>query len=96
MPWSLPPRAILLRRLAIAFAALLLFWAIAWLAVPPLLKSQAQQRLGALLGRSVSIGAVEFRPWSLELTLRDVAVAGPEGAATPLLRWSRAYVNADA
>ena len=96
MPWSLPPRATLLRRLAIAFAALLLVWAIAWLAVPPLLKSQAQQRLGALLGRSVSIGAVEFRPWSLELTLHDVAVAGPEGAATPLLRWSRAYVNADA
>ena len=56
------------------------------LGVPPLLKSQAQSRLSALLGRPVTIGAVDLKPWSLELTLRDVAVAGPEGAATPL-RW---------
>ena len=84
------------RRLAIALLALLLIWALAWLAVPPLLKSQAQTRLSALLGRSVEIGEVSFQPWSLELTVRDVAIGPAPGASQPLLRWSRAYVNADA
>ncbi|MFT3956541.1 MAG: DUF748 domain-containing protein [Piscinibacter sp.] len=84
------------RRLAIALLALLLLWALAWLAVPPLLKSQAQTRLSALLGRSVEIGDVSFQPWSLELTVRDVAIGPAPGASQPLLRWSRAYVNADA
>ncbi len=95
MPWSLPPRAVLLRRALIALAALLLLWALAWLALPPLLKSQAQARLSALLGREVSIGEVDFKPWSLELTVRDLSVAGLPGASEPLLRWSRAHVNAD-
>ena len=51
-----------LRGTAIALAALLLLWGLLWLAVPPLLKSQAQQRLSALLGRTVTIGAVQFAP----------------------------------
>lgn len=84
------------RRFAIALVSLLLLWALAWLAVPPLLKSQAQSRLSALLGRSVEIGEVDFQPWSLELTVRDVAIGPAPGASQPLLRWSRAYVNADA
>ncbi len=99
MPFTLPalpaPSA-LLRRMAAAFAALLIFWAAAWLAVPPILTSQAQQRLGELLGRPVTIGAVDFRPWSLELTLRDVAIGGAHAGDEPLLRWTRAYVNAEA
>lgn len=84
------------RRFAIALVCLLLLWALAWLVVPPLLKSQAQSRLSALLGRSVEIGEVSFQPWSLELTVRDVAIGPAPGASQPLLRWSRAYVNADA
>lgn len=84
------------RRLAISLLALLLLWALAWLVVPPLLKSQAQSRLSALLGRSVEIGEVSFQPWSLELTVRDVVIGPAPGGDQPLLRWSRAYVNADA
>jgi uncharacterized protein involved in outer membrane biogenesis len=84
------------RRFTTALLALLLLWALAWLVVPPLLKSQAQSRLSALLGRSVEIGEVDFRPWSLELTVRDMAIGPAPGASQPLLRWSRAYVNADA
>ena len=34
MPWTLPPRAVWLRRPLLALAAILLFWALAWLAVP--------------------------------------------------------------
>ncbi len=96
MPLALPARSVLLRRVATAFGALLVLWALAWLAVPPILKWQAQQRLTELLGRAVSIGDVDFRPWSLELTLRDVAIAGAGPGDEPLLRWTRAYVNADA
>jgi uncharacterized protein involved in outer membrane biogenesis len=86
----------LLRRVAIALGALLAIWLIGWLAVPPLLKSQAQLRLSSLLGREVSIGEVDFRPWSLELSVRDVAVGAAPGGERPQLRWARAYVNADA
>lgn len=84
-----------LRRAGIALAALLAIWLVLWLAVPPLLKSQAQQRLGTLLGRTVTIGVVQFAPWSLELTLRDVTIAGAAAGATPLLQVQRLYANAD-
>lgn len=84
------------RRGAIALAVLLALWALPWLAVPPLLKSQAQSRLSALLGRSVSIGAVDFRPWSLELTVSDLAIGPAPGATQPLLKLARAYVDGDA
>ena len=100
-PWTWPPerrrRVALrwLRGLGIAVAILLVLWALLWLAVPPLLKSQAQQRLGDLLGRTVTIGAVQFAPWSLQLTLRDVAIAGPDAAAKPLLQVDRIYADAD-
>ena len=96
MNFALPARSVVVRRIAIALGALLVLWVLAWLAVPPILKSQAQQRLGEQLGRPVSIGEVEFRPWSLELTVRDVAVGGATAADEPQLRWARAYVNADA
>lgn len=86
------------RRAAQAVGVLLGLWLFAWLAVPPLLKWQAQQRLGQALGRTVTIGAVDFRPWSLALELRDVAVAAaPASAASePQLRVARLHVNASA
>ena len=36
----------------ILVVGVLVLWTAAWLAVPPLLKSQAQQRLSDLLGRA--------------------------------------------
>ena len=84
-----------LRALAIALAVVLLMWGVLWLAVPPLLKSQAQHRLSELLGRTVTIGAVEFQPWSLRLTLRDFTVAGAAGATPPLLQVDRIHADAD-
>lgn len=99
-----------LRRLGGAVLGLLVLWALAWLAVPPLLKWQAQQRLGSALGRTVSLGDVSFSPWSLELTVRDIVVGGapvgttdaaaasaPSASATALalLKVSRLYVDAD-
>lgn len=91
-----------LRRIGWVAAGVLGLWAVAWLAVPPLLKSQAQQKLGAMLGREVTFGEVSFSPWSMELTVRDIAIAGAAGtpgesAATvpPLLKVGRVHVNVE-
>ena len=84
-----------LRRLGAVLVAVLLLWSVAWALVPPLLKSQAQTRLTALLGRAVTIGAVEFKPWSLELTLHDVAVATQDGQGVQF-SVGRVYVNGSA
>ncbi len=62
-------------------AGLLGLWAVAWLGVPPLLKWQGEKLAGEQLGRAVRIGAVEFKPWTLELTLHELSVAGADGAA---------------
>jgi hypothetical protein len=103
-PWTWAPerrrRVALkwLRALGVALVGLLLLWGVLWLAVPPLLKSQAQQRLSTLLGRTVTIGAVQFAPWSLQLTLRDltIAAATDAGAAgAPLLHVDRIHADAD-
>jgi outer membrane protein OmpA-like peptidoglycan-associated protein len=88
-----------LRRIGWVAAGVLGLWAVAWLAVPPLLKSQAQQKLGAMLGREVTFGEVSFSPWSMELTVRDIAIAAASDAAAgtvpPLLKIARVHVNAE-
>ncbi len=73
---------------------LLLLWAIAWLAVPPIVKAQAEKAASAQLGRQVRIGSVDFRPWTLELTIHDLSVAGPAGAP-PQLAVKRIYIDAE-
>lgn len=91
----LPPRILpRLRRLAYALGALVLLWGLAWALVPSIAKSQAQTRLSALLGRAVTIGAIEFAPWSLELTVRDLAVAKADGSG-PQFSVARVYVDAE-
>lgn len=86
-----------MRRCAWAGLALVVLWVLAWAIVPPVLKSQAQQRLGEALGRTVTLGEVGFSPWSLELTLRDIVIGGApaDPKALPLLKVARLYVNAD-
>jgi uncharacterized protein involved in outer membrane biogenesis len=84
-----------LRRGVIAVAALLLLWAVAWLAVPPVLKGQAEQRLSAWLGRPVSIGRVDFAPWSLTLTLEQFRIGAADAAQPPQLEVARVMVNAE-
>ncbi|MEO6033013.1 MAG: DUF748 domain-containing protein [Burkholderiaceae bacterium] len=65
-----------LKRSAWLVGGLLLCWLITWLAVPPLLRWQAQTRLADALGRDVTLGEVNFQPWSLDLTVSDIVVAG--------------------
>jgi hypothetical protein len=98
-----------LRRIGWFGIGLLLLWMLAWAAVPPLLKWQLQVRLSEALGRTVTIGDVGFKPWTLELTFGDLAVAGapalpgntvvaantaaPDAKVEPLLRVQRLHVN---
>jgi hypothetical protein len=76
---------------------LLLVWALAWLALPPLLKNQLEKLASEQLGRQVTLGALEFKPWSLELTVHDLAVARSAGAAdgSPQLHIQRIYIDAE-
>lgn len=93
------PRALVsspwFRRLAWGLGALLALWALAWAAVPALAKSQAQSRLGELLGRQVTVGSIAFSPWSLELTVRNLAVATADGKGVQF-SLDRVYVDAEA
>ncbi|MDR0457761.1 MAG: DUF748 domain-containing protein, partial [Burkholderiaceae bacterium] len=81
------------RWLAWAVGALLVFWGVAWLAVPPLVKWQGQKIATEKLGRPVRIGAVQFQPWSLALTLRDLTVGGAKPADPPQFAAKRLYAN---
>lgn len=81
-------------RLALAVAAVVLLWLLGWLAVPPILRSQGEKLATEALGRKVTIGQVQFLPWSLELSLHDVAVADFEGKDA-LLRMRRIYIDAE-
>ncbi len=77
-----------------AVLAVLVIWALLWAAVPPLIKSQLPRLLGEQLGRKVAIGAVDFKPWSLELIARDLTVATADGQGTQA-KIDRVYLNAE-
>ncbi|MFH0131142.1 DUF748 domain-containing protein [Variovorax sp. VaC1] len=68
------------RRGIVAVLVLLAFWVIAWLAVPPIAKSQIQKIASEKLGRQVTVGKVDFKPWTLELTLSDLHIATADGS----------------
>ena len=82
------------RRLCWSLLSLLLVWLLAWSVVPPLLKRQLVQSASAELGRTLTVGDIDFKPWSLELTVRDLRVATQDGSATQF-GFKRLYVNAE-
>ncbi|HSV51202.1 MAG TPA: DUF748 domain-containing protein [Burkholderiaceae bacterium] len=83
-----------IRRAAWVVGGVAAVWAASWLLVPPLLKSQGEKMAGEALGRKVGIGSVDFKPWTLELTLNDLTVAKADGAA-PQLRVKRLYFDGE-
>ncbi|MDR6537625.1 hypothetical protein J2739_003406 [Variovorax soli] len=74
--------------------ALLAFWLLAWLAVPPIAKSQIQRIASEKLGRQVTVGKIDFKPWTLELTLDDLRIATADGSR-PQLAIARIYADAE-
>lgn len=63
---------------------ILVVWALSWALVPSLLRHLVASRASEALGRQVSVAEVDFRPWSLELTLRDLVVRTLDGDAEQL------------
>ena len=76
------------RRASVALAALavfaLLLWAFAAFALPEIVRRQIERAGSRALGRAVSVGAVAFAPWTLELDVHDLSVAGAGGAGRQL------------
>jgi hypothetical protein len=98
MPSVLPLEALRrhrwVRRAFWAVVALLALWLLSWLLVPVLAKGPLERKASELLGRPVTVGALEFTPWTLEVTLRDLVVGGLDGAA-PQLEIARVYADAE-
>lgn len=82
------------RRGIVAVLVLLAFWVIAWLAVPPIAKSQLQKIASEKLGRQVTVGKIDFKPWTLELTLNDLRIATADGSK-PQVAINRIYADAE-
>ena len=82
------------RRGIVALLALLAFWVIAWLAVPPIAKSQLQKIASEKLGRQVTVGKIDFKPWTLELALDDLRIATAHGSK-PQVAINRIYADAE-
>ena len=82
------------RRAVLALLVLLALWALAWLAVPPIAKSQIQKIASEKLGRQVTVGKIDFKPWTLELTLDDLRIATADGSR-PQLAVGRIYADAE-
>ena len=91
------------RRAAWAIGVWLLLGALAYAAVPVLLKWQLEKTGSEKLGRQLTVGVVEFKPWSLELTIHDLAIAKagqtslqpPAARQSPQLKIKRLYVDAE-
>lgn len=73
-----------LRRAVFCVVGILVVWALSWALVPSLLRHLVASRASEALGRQVSVAEVDFRPWSLELTLRDLVVRTLDGDAEQL------------
>ncbi len=92
VPFTLPPHW--LRRAYWFGGSVLVLWVLAWLAVPPLVKQAIEEKATAALGRKVTLEAVAFRPWSLELIVSGLAIASADGKAKQL-QIARVYVDAE-
>lgn len=92
VPFTIPPHW--LRRAYCFGGSVLVLWVLAWLAVPPLVKRAIEEKATVALGRTVTVEAVAFRPWSLELIVSGLAMASADGK-TKQLQIARVYVDAE-
>ena len=90
---NLSPRS--RRWLIIAAVCLVLFTLVGFFVLPPIIKDQAEKRLTAELGRTVTIGKVRVNPYALSLTLENFDIREKDGRSS-FLGWNRLYVNFDA
>lgn len=82
------------RRGVLALLILLSVWLIAWLAVPPIVKAQVQKIASEKLGRQVTVGKIDFKPWTLEVAVHDLRIATADGSQ-PQVAVKRIYADAE-
>ena len=82
------------RRAAWALGGLLLFWGLAYALVPVIAKSQIEKIASSKLGRAVTVGSIDFKPWSLEATVNDLTIAKKDSTASQL-SIKRIYIDAE-
>jgi hypothetical protein len=64
-----------LRRAGYVAAAVAVLVLLAWLAIPPLVRSQLESRLTAALGRTTTVESVAFNPLRLAFVIHKLAIA---------------------
>ena len=72
------------RRAARVLGGLQVFWALTYALVPMLAKSQIEKITSSKLGRVVSAGSVDFKPWSLEVAVNGLKIAKLDGVSPQL------------
>lgn len=82
------------RRIWIIALLVGLYAAVGYLALPPLVRPQLEDRLSRELGRRVAIGAVRIDPFALSIALDRVQILDAEGSE-PFAGWRRLYLNID-
>ncbi len=82
-----------LRWLAAAMATVLAAWALAWMAMPLLVRMGVERWGSQAMGRAITVGQVEFKPWTLELFLHDVALAAASPGAASQVEIRRIYID---
>jgi len=68
-----------LRRLVWVVGSVAALVLLAWLAVPPIARSQLESRLTEALGRPTTVESVKFNPFKLRLTVYKLTIAEHEG-----------------
>ncbi len=84
-----------LKTLALILAGLVVFYLLfAWLALPPLLQSQAEKFIAGKTGHRLTMDRPEFNPFELRLRLSGLHLAEPDGQ--PLLAFRELEVDLSA
>ena len=83
-----------LRRGVVALTSLLGLWLVAWLVVPPIAKFEIQKIASEKLGRKVTVGKIDFKPWTLEVTVDDLSIATADGSQSQF-HVARLYADAE-
>ncbi len=89
--WSVRTR----RNLWILFGLLGVFTVTGFFVLPPIVRSQLEKRLGAALGREVTVGRVRLNPYALSVTIERLEIRGADKTSA-FAGWDRLYVNFDA
>lgn len=83
------------RGLGWAAAAVVVLWLLTWLSFPWAAKQLIEKQGSQALGRALTVGKVDFSPWTMELALHDLALAGVDGQPEPQVSIARIYIDAE-